>query len=34
MKRAVSIVSPPTTSAKVIPNAPTLPGALGWMKPV
>ena len=34
MKRAVTIVSPPSRSAKVIPKAPSLPGALGWTKPV
>ena len=34
MKRAVIRVSEPSTSAKVIPNAPLLPGAFGCTKPV
>ena len=33
-KRPKSIATPPTRSAKVIPKAPALPGALGWTKPV
>jgi hypothetical protein len=33
-KRAASIAKPPMTSAKVMPNAPALPGPFGWTKPV
>ena len=33
-KRPKSIATPPSRSANVIPNAPTLPGAFGWTKPV
>ena len=33
-KRPKSIETPPSRSAKVIPKAPTFPGALGWTKPV
>lgn len=32
-KRAKSIVTPPRRSAKVMPKAPTLPGAFGCTKP-
>ena len=33
-KRPNSIARPPSRSANVIPNAPVLPGAFGWTKPV
>ena len=33
-KRPASMATPPSRSAKVIPNAPTLPGAFGCTKPV
>ena len=33
-KRPTSIAMPPRRSANVMPKAPTLPGALGWTKPV
>ena len=34
MKRPPSIAIPPRMSAKVIPKAPTFPGAFGWTNPV